>query len=150
MNPQNTEKTLASGRQITLVITDPANFAARRRLDPELKTRWLAALRSGDYQQGPNRLCQGESPERYCCLGVFCELKELPRTWAAYGYWKYTIHGESRYADIGNLEPALGPLGTLPGCFVRTADARKRGSLSNLNDNGFTFAEIADIIEIVF
>lgn len=33
--------------------------------------KWVAALRSGDYKQGQNYLCQGDC---YCCLGVACEL----------------------------------------------------------------------------
>lgn len=35
----------------------------------ELATKWLAALRSGEYVQGQRYLYTKE-PERFCCLGV--------------------------------------------------------------------------------
>lgn len=41
------------------------------KLKPEIKARWLAALRSGDYKQGRNYL---RSRGTHCCLGVLCEL----------------------------------------------------------------------------
>ena|SRR6478736_5258237 len=33
----------------------------------ELKNKWVAALRSGEYKQGKEFLCKNDS---YCCLGV--------------------------------------------------------------------------------
>lgn len=44
-------------------------------MNPEIKERWVAALRSGDYLQGRsylNKIDGGRS--FYCCLGVLCEL----------------------------------------------------------------------------
>jgi hypothetical protein len=44
-------------------------------MDPEIKTRWVEALRSGRYEQGRKALrFQGE----YCCLGVLCALEGWP------------------------------------------------------------------------
>lgn len=37
----------------------------------EVKEKWVAALRSGDYQQGTQKL---NKDGKYCCLGVLCEL----------------------------------------------------------------------------
>ena len=34
--------------------------------------KWVEALRSGKYQQGFQKLCTAE--EKYCCLGVLCEV----------------------------------------------------------------------------
>ena len=47
------------------------------KMNPEVKEKWLAALRSGEYLQGIGSLRRynsvtGES--RYCCFGVLCEL----------------------------------------------------------------------------
>lgn len=39
-------------------------------LDPEFKAKWVAALRSGEYQQG--RLHLHPSKDTYCCLAVAC------------------------------------------------------------------------------
>jgi len=40
-------------------------------INVELKNKWLAALRSGDYVQGNTFLLKDG---KYCCLGVLCEL----------------------------------------------------------------------------
>ena len=40
-------------------------------MKPEIKERWLIALRSGNYQQGKGQLKDGD---RYCCLGVLCDI----------------------------------------------------------------------------
>ena len=42
-------------------------------MDPELKAKWIAALRSGEYKQGKNRLHSNED-NSFCCLGVLCEV----------------------------------------------------------------------------
>ena len=41
-------------------------------MDPVLKKKWVAALRSGKYKQGKEVLRDGD---RYCCLGVLCEVE---------------------------------------------------------------------------
>lgn len=46
-------------------------------MNPEIKTRWVAALRSGNYRQGKKKLAQQMTrtmPMTHCCLGVLCEL----------------------------------------------------------------------------
>lgn len=46
-------------------------------MKPEIKRRWVAALRSGKYKQGEGSLCTaGETgaADTYCCLGVLCDL----------------------------------------------------------------------------
>lgn len=40
-------------------------------MKPEIKKRWVEALRSGEYQQAKDYLV---SLEGYCCLGVLCEI----------------------------------------------------------------------------
>lgn len=40
-------------------------------MNPEIKAKWLKALRSGEYKQGWGRL---HSFDTFCCLGVLCEL----------------------------------------------------------------------------
>ena len=51
---------------------------------PELKAKWVAALRSGDYKQGTEFLKAGSATEisngqhEYCCLGVLCEILNIP------------------------------------------------------------------------
>lgn len=43
----------------------------------EIKARWVAALRSGNYRQGKQKLARQMTrtmPMTHCCLGVLCEL----------------------------------------------------------------------------
>lgn len=40
-------------------------------MNAEIKQQWLAALRSGEYQQGYKQL---RSWDYFCCLGVLCDL----------------------------------------------------------------------------
>lgn len=51
-------------------------------MDTQLKEAWVAALRSGQYEQGKARLRQvvdevdGKPTYEYCCLGVLCEIAD--------------------------------------------------------------------------
>jgi hypothetical protein len=50
-------------------------------MNAEIKQKWLAALRSGEYQQGKSALRRDEDGQRrYCCLGVLCDLID-PNEW---------------------------------------------------------------------
>lgn len=44
-------------------------------MDADIKSKWIAALRSGEYQQGTAQLMQ-DHPDGYkfCCLGVLCDI----------------------------------------------------------------------------
>jgi len=48
----------------------------QRKMDPEKKAKWVAALRSGEYVQGRNLLEWRDAGGRVsnCCLGVLCRL----------------------------------------------------------------------------
>lgn len=41
------------------------------KMNPEIKARWVTALRSGEYQQTKNNLRDAKG---FCCLGVLCDL----------------------------------------------------------------------------
>ena len=45
-------------------------------MTPELKARWIVALRSGEYTQGRNAL--NPATNCYCCLGVLCIVLKRP------------------------------------------------------------------------
>jgi len=53
-------------------------------MNPEIKSKWLAALRSGQYEQARGGLQRilgrnnetGEIKRGFCCLGVLCDLAE--------------------------------------------------------------------------
>ena len=42
-------------------------------MDKELKAKWVAALRSGEYRQAHGQLWDGT--DGYCCIGVLCRLQ---------------------------------------------------------------------------
>lgn len=44
-------------------------------MNPEIKEKWLEALRSGDYTKGEGQLVTFRADKKeYCCLGVLCDL----------------------------------------------------------------------------
>jgi hypothetical protein len=61
----------------------------------DVAEKWVAALRSGKYEQGTTALCtliphfeSEETDEQYCCLGVLCEVvQNEPDFLATYPTW---------------------------------------------------------------
>lgn len=106
--------------------------------DQELKSKWLAALRSGEYQQASGALCQSsKNGYRYCCLGVLGSISGLsPSDMLGGSYLSSNIVSDSF------LDKTIGNRYTYSG-----DDPETQCYLANLNDNGKTFAEIADFIE---
>lgn len=101
--------------------------------------KWVDALRSGDYKQTNGRLRDNNG---FCCLGVGCEIFDVRKEcFMPEEIWKYGNENSVEVAPI-ELINALSlhdNIGTIHGPFPN--------DLANLNDNGFTFAEIADFIE---
>lgn len=108
----------------------------------EFEKKLVEELRSGSKKQG--RYSLKPSKDTYCCLGVACDISGL-------GVWDnddYTIIG----GDICNaLLPHEVRLKlnwkTLDGMLDFLDKDLTSISLSSLNDIGFTFNQIADIIE---
>jgi hypothetical protein len=118
-------------------------------VDPELKSKWIAALRSGEYKQGKGYLRDGDT---WCCLGVLATIQgyEVPdktETILEY-YWKeslgYNVHVLAGMND-GSLEQVAVTLSIWEKRLVESGlplpiypeDLTKR----------YTFLEIADYIE---
>lgn len=63
-------------------------------MDSELKVKWIEALRSGKYEQGSLQLGtpgdEWKPQPSFCCLGVLCEVQNIPKM-EAHGYFYYTI-----------------------------------------------------------
>lgn len=111
---------------------------------------WIDALRSGKYEQGGDYLCKDS---RHCCLGVLCEL-----------YMDHT--GDMKYSrmtddDNGHDVVSYGgctevlPCEVMEWAEIATSigkiydDSAEFGfsSLSEMNDSGHSFNELAQIIE---
>jgi hypothetical protein len=108
-------------------------------MDNTLKTKWTAALRSGDYSQTSGlltRLDLNGNVIGHCCLGVLCEIAGLESE-SRDGYRRYN-YGDSDSA------------GTIPFDFSSSIgiDSSDETVLIAMNDNdGYTFLQIADWIE---
>lgn len=146
------------------------------KLKPEIKARWLAALRSGHYQQGYGRLrtrYTDDRPDEFCCLGVLTDLA----VGEGVGAWGESVASlaEGQVLKVpfmpgrfANGEDLYGETGMLDDDVIRWAfdvppDVRHTDvlalrnphidhgtwgqSLGALNDTGADFEQIAGHIE---
>lgn len=99
--------------------------------------KWVAALRSGEYKQAKQYLRRGNS---YCCLGVLCDLYAKDRL----VQWNGNTF-DNRDQDLSSNVCAWVGLRDRDGAYMTKSGVEI--SLTNRNDTGNTFSEIADIIE---
>lgn len=102
----------------------------------KIAEQWITALRSGQYRQSRYRLRTADN--KFCVLGVLCNLHAIAHPDIAAAQRKPTVYmGES----VGLPEAVVKWAGmyTSWGKF-------SYASLSELNDNGVTFAQLSDII----
>ena|SRR5688572_11090021 len=102
-------------------------------MNPEIKRQWLAALRSGKYEQITHRLAADGG---FCCLGVLCEI--LPD------------NSKEKIGESRELYAYFSHSSTLPPEIQNRAEIPDgvSGTLSTMNDDQRkTFPEIADWIE---
>ncbi len=103
-----------------------------------LQTKWIAALRSGEYAQDRQQL---KTERGYCCLGVACMVLGLTFRKTPLGSYE-TAAGRETAEMPANAWRKLG----LDGGSGGTLAAYGR-SLAKMNDDGETFAYIADVLE---
>lgn len=106
-------------------------------MNPEIKARWVAALRSGEYKQTVGAL---RDKGGFCCLGVLCDLhsKERGERWDDFSYG-----GEKMLVPESVQEWS----GASRSPEIARSPEHEEDELSMLNDDGLTFHEIADLIE---
>lgn len=110
-------------------------------MNPEIKERWIAALRSGEYKQTIGNL---RVKDKFCCLGVLCDLAAKD----GIGEWQ-----ENKNSNRFFSTPLFAASKLLPSTIVSWAGLNSPrvliddSSLVSLNDQGASFSEIADIIE---
>lgn len=100
---------------------------------------WVAALRSGEYSQGKHAL---RTDEGFCCLGVACDISGL-------GEWNERLGFEWEQDGEGYEEQSLLPNHVMEWLGLTSHDGtiNDMTTLASKNDKGWTFAEIADVIE---
>lgn len=103
--------------------------------DTTLLTAWLAALRSGEYKQGKNKL---RTDGDFCCLGVLCDVAAK----RGIGAW---VPGTDRFlGPDGNVCTMFAPNEIIDALGAYLEDTK----LTFMNDSeNKSFAEIADYIE---
>lgn len=129
-------------------------------MNAEIKAQWLTALRGGEYTQGYNYLrnCDGE----FCCLGV---LSDLAVKGDESFSWNQEYEGDAYYvkheSDMLNRHYLPDVVGDWAGLdcetfsgqgYIKVDNAMTNGeylrfSLAELNDDGLTFEQIADVID---
>lgn len=99
-------------------------------MNKELMKRWVAALRSGEYKQGIEALCQYDyeaESESYCCLGVLQDIKPDIKEVK-----------DDAFLDEDSLKEFMG---------VGEQDGFNQKQYARWNDEGMPFPEIADRLE---
>lgn len=109
-------------------------------MDKNIKEKWITALRSGNFKQGRGALrSQAEDgSERFCCLGVLCEVLEARRGHSG-GYLFQSTDGSLDIRDK-----------MVPYRWFREKLQTKKSLeyyVAKMNDTGSSFKEIADFIE---
>lgn len=106
-------------------------------MNEEIKTKWIAALRSGKYKQGEGCLRNGNS---FCCLGVLCDIKNP-------NGWENNSFNDGGEEAVKVLPEAVRNWAGLPA----TNGSNLNGiCLAELNDEGYSFEHIANVIEYHF
>ncbi len=143
-------------------------------LASDIKAQWLEALRSGNYVQGTGNLAfkDDKGVMCHCCLGVLCEILKIKKDEAAVqpeprhervlyeykvdyeGDWNflpYAVADRAFNASTPTNDPRFDlewtPILNDP---YGNDEGRQAFSLSSLNDAGFTFDQIADVINYMW
>lgn len=95
------------------------------------RDKWIAALLSGEYEQGKNAL---QFKEKFCCLGVYAEVLGLPKRKLPDGHVVY---------KIGECDG----ISTIPPDGMGGLSYEECNILADKNDDGMTFSEIARYIK---
>ena len=131
VNPELPQKRVAYG---SYSKESNVNF----KLDPEDKKLWLDALRNGDFQQGNGALAEKRGNTiYYCCLGVLCEIKQVQKVDT--GSTSNIRYGTSMDESSASY---------LPDYMESVLPTEYQKALAQMNDAGFTFEEIAQVIEV--
>ena len=124
-----------------------STFVAEYKLSPELKKKWVAALRSGKYRQGQLQLKREiKRGNEYCCFGVLYECLGL-RWGKLTGRYRALTSLSNCPADVSQvLRQVINPRIYGDATVGRYLSAHNDGS--DLNGiRHWSFNEIADWVE---
>jgi hypothetical protein len=121
---------------------------------------WIEALRSGNYKQTTDLLTR--SYQSFCCLGVLCDVTNAPKGTSPTGLEGYVLeyaNGQTEFssstlpnnmATYYGLEDGAGFLTLAHLTDNLGREWNFQVELADLNDQGFTFDQIADVIEYYY
>lgn len=144
----------------------------------DYKDRWIAALRSGKYEQGWGWLCQREPEEtewQFCCLGVLADLDGVLDIEDYFGVGIEALEATGKHLRKGRKVPTASrnwessmyegvdqcltrTTVAYPQSFTDEVTAESDESLTpealpwvvaNMNDHGWSFERIADFLETI-
>jgi len=121
----------------------------------EIAEKWVAALRSGEYQQERGYL---HTEHGHCCLGVLCDLHQRETGDGEWRPWGSGDAGHSQcYRDGLGIDGEYAPppgvrewadMEEDPCVRVKQPDGDETADeIVNLNDQGYSFLQLADLIE---
>ena len=128
-------------------------------MNSKIKEVWVNALRSGKYEQGSEKL---RSVTGYCCLGVLCDIyaQEHNTQWEFRGdeeinpqsqdYWYFDEHSEFLPESVMNWAELKTHNPTVRVDVEDNDDEDNwyyKDELSDINDSGYDFSQIANLIE---
>lgn len=118
-------------------------------MNKEVKAKWIEALNSGEFVQGRKWMKRNvDGQEQFCCLGVLCELYRGENTPEKEMEDLFPMQNERVRLNTATLPCKVASWAGLPIPKEYFDSAGYRyGTLADLNDKGYTFAEIAQVIE---
>lgn len=115
----------------------------KAKLGSKEKARWVAALRSGKYEQTSSCLCNiTDNGNSYCCLGVACNLAGIPD--------KEISNYAMPFDLLANNKKEFNKLSNFFRQNSESKDTQEKNILTKLagfNDEGKSFKWIASYIE---
>lgn len=134
------------------------SFALTQAMNQDVKQKWIAALRSGDYKQTREQL-RRNGENSYCCLGVLTDLYDKDETVGSEDHWcgdlySYTCEGAKYKAESVLPQPVMEWAGlkdynpSVKYSRDTTDSELDILSLAYLNDHEYlSFEQIANLIE---
>ena len=113
----------------------------------EPQRRLVEALRSGEFSQATDylRVIGVDGSASYCCLGVACEIY---RRETGLGHWDdVAFHASEHDSNNGILPHAVQEYFGFTDAGSTFAQDGELTQLTILNDAGYSFEQIADVIE---
>ena len=139
------------------------------KMNTKIKQKWVSALRSGEYEQGSEKLYSGRG---YCCLGVLCDLysKENGLKWEFRGDDVIKTEDEIVPSQLQKFdyfyfddESEFLPESVMDWAELSVKNPQVRveceygedarfyvDEIANVNDSGYSFTQLAEIIENQF